>query len=93
MNDELIGKPVVVMTRLDGITYLTGELVSYDPYEVVLTRVTWHRSTGRHHQWFAGTINSTEREAFPPKMIVRLRREDCPLVAGPWTGDLDLASL
>lgn len=90
--EELIGQPVIVMCRLDSITYLTGELVSCNEQEVVLVRHTWHRSTGRHHQWIAGEIDSDEREAYPSEMIVRLRRADCPLIAGPWKGNLDAGS-
>lgn len=89
---DLVGQPVFVMARLDSITYLTGELVSCDAHEVVLTKHTWHRSTGRHHQWVAGTHDSDEREQYPEEMIVRLRRSDVPMIAGPWKGKLNAGS-
>ena len=87
------GTPIFCMVRLDSITYLTGVLVEPPGDEIVITRVTWHRATGRHHQWVAGTGDSTEREAYPADMVVRLRREDVPLLAGPWNGKIDGGSL
>jgi hypothetical protein len=86
------GSPVIIMVRLDGIAYLTGEIVEITPTEILLAKVTWHRETGRHGEFLAGAP-SKEREQYPPAMIVALRRADCPLIAGPWAGDLLAGSL
>ena len=81
------GDGVLIKARLDGIAYFTGELVHESAYVIVVKRCTWHRQTGRHSEFTAGA-DSTEREAYPAKSLVRFERHSVVMVSH-WAGNLD----
>ena len=84
--------PVLAMVRLDGIAYYTGEVAEVTATHLILVRATWHRSTGRHHEFIAGGA-SEERERYNPEQRVLLALTDLPLVVAPWAGNLDAPSV
>ena len=90
---EWIGKAVVLMVRLDSITYLTGEVTEVTATHITLKRCAWHRQTGRHNEWFAGNLDSTERETYPAEQEHVFRLADCPHITLDWPGKLDLPSV
>lgn len=84
------GESVVVMVDLDAITYLTGEVVEDTAEAIVLKRCTWHRNTGRNHEFMAGA-NSTEREPWPREAHVRIS-DHARKLCMDWAGNLDAES-
>jgi hypothetical protein len=88
-----VGTPVLAFVRLDGITYITGEVAEVTPSHLILIRAAWHRATGRHHEFVAGTSPSTERERYLPDQRVHLLIRETSMVIAPWPGDLDAPSV
>ncbi len=86
------GTTVCVFVRLDGIAYITGEVVEDDPDSyLTLRRATWHRRTGRHHEFMDGTTPSVDREAYGDKLVRLAQHAVCAVIE--WGGDLDLPSV